>query len=120
MQLDAGSVPARHERVNESIIAATDHQRPRLTTAPRHVLGHRRHLQADIGTLRTVPAATAGTSQASAARRVYHVNQTTVFYSKLDAEHSIECKLTPATRSPSTEICFALCDSVTLTFDLLT
>jgi len=36
----------------------------------------------------------------------------------LDAGHSIECKLTPATRSP--EICFALCDPVTLTFDLLT
>jgi len=32
-------------------------------------------------------------------------------------DHSIGCKLTPATRSPSTKKC---CDPVTLTFDLLT
>jgi len=36
--------------------------------------------------------------------------------------HSIECKLTPATRSPSTvqlKYVFALCDPMTLTSDLL-
>ena len=38
---------------------------------------------------------------------------------KLDDGHSIECKLTPATRSSSTEVCYALCDPVTLNFDLL-
>ena len=36
---------------------------------------------------------------------------------QLEDEHSIEVQ-TPATRSPS--ICFALCDTATLTFDLST
>ena len=34
-------------------------------------------------------------------------------HQELDAGHLIECKLTPATQSPSTEIFFALCDPVT-------
>ena len=38
---------------------------------------------------------------------------------ELDAGRAIECKLTPASRLPSTEICFAHCDPATLTFDLL-